>query len=203
MGKKINPTYFIFCEGKTELAYIKYLKRKYRFASIAIDSVKKGNAISKQFIENYKKDKFTDDKDLDFLMYDIDAPRMLEKLEAIPDTILLSSNPCIELWFLLHHKNQKANIKTVDCIREIKNRCSGYEKSNLCRPLIKKLEESESKAIKRAKELNKNQNPSSNVNVLVKSLSVLINNVPYPSLHFCIFITHENTVSRHRWGFKF
>jgi len=121
-------------------------------------------------IENYKKDKITADKDLYFLMYDIDAPKMLEKLEAIPNTILLSSNPCIELWFLLHHKNQKANIKTEDCIREIKNRCSGYDKSNLCTSLIKKLEESESKAIQRAKALIENENPSSNIYVLLEKL---------------------------------
>jgi len=169
-GKKIKPTYFIFCEGKTELAYIKYLRRKYRFASIAIDSVKKGNAISKQYILNYKKDKITADKDLDFLMYDIDASKMLEKLEAIPNTILLCSNPCIELWFLLHHKNQKAQIKSNECIRQIKNRCKGYDKSFLSGSLTKKLEESESKAIQRAKSLNKNENPSSTVYILLEKL---------------------------------
>jgi len=169
-GKKINPIYFIFCEGKTEVAYINFLNRKFRFDTIKIDAVKKGNAITAKYINNYKKDKPTAEKDIDFLMYDIDAPKMLEKLEAIPNTILLTSNPCIELWFLLHHKNQKSNIKPNDCIREIKNRCSGYDKSTLCIPLIKKLEDSETKAIERAKGLIENENPSSKIYILIDIL---------------------------------
>jgi hypothetical protein len=29
-GKKINPTFFIFCEGPSEAEYIKFLRTKYR-----------------------------------------------------------------------------------------------------------------------------------------------------------------------------
>jgi len=35
-GKKINPTLFIFCEGKTEESYINFLKSFYRIPSIHI-----------------------------------------------------------------------------------------------------------------------------------------------------------------------
>ena len=30
LGKKINPTYYVFCEGDTEEEYIKHLKHHYR-----------------------------------------------------------------------------------------------------------------------------------------------------------------------------
>src|SRR5690554_3354392 len=169
-GKKINPTYFIFCEGKTEVAYINYLKRKYRISSIQIHATEKGNNISENYIKNYKQDKFTDESDIDFLMYDIDAPKMLEKLQGIPNTILLSSNPCIELWFLLHHKNQKASIKTYECIREIENRCKGYSKGAICDKLFDKLNNFEEKAISRAKELKDYKNPSSTIYILLEKL---------------------------------
>jgi len=33
----------------------------------------------------------------------IDAPEMLEKLHSIKKAILLLSNPCFELWYILHY----------------------------------------------------------------------------------------------------
>jgi hypothetical protein len=169
-GRKINPTYFIFCEGKTEVAYINFLKRKYRISSIQIHAAEKGNNITKQYIENFKQDKFTDSEDLDFLLYDLDAPGMEERLSAISDTILLASNPCIELWFLLHLKNQTANIDSKTCIREIENRCKGYNKGVICEKLFDELVEAEDKAIARAKELNDLGNPSSTIYLLLEKL---------------------------------
>ena len=29
-GKKMNPTFFVFCEGKTEAAYVDLLRRSFR-----------------------------------------------------------------------------------------------------------------------------------------------------------------------------
>jgi hypothetical protein len=168
--RKINPTYFIFCEGKTEVAYINFLKRKYRISSIQIHAAERGNNISEQYIANYKKDKFTDAADLNFLMYDLDAPKMQERLTAISDTILLASNPCIELWFLLHLKNQTANIDSKTCIHEIENRCKGYNKGSFSKTLFDTLNDSEYKAISRAKELGDNKNPSSTIYLLLEKL---------------------------------
>ncbi len=62
-GKKINPTFFVFCEGKTEEAYVKYLRSKYRIASIQIDCNATGQSITQGHIENYKQGKPTDEKD--------------------------------------------------------------------------------------------------------------------------------------------
>ncbi|MDP4915040.1 MAG: RloB family protein [Saprospiraceae bacterium] len=36
-GKVINPTFYVFCEGETEEAYINYLRSKYRLP-ILIDA---------------------------------------------------------------------------------------------------------------------------------------------------------------------
>ena len=109
-GKKMKPTFFVFCEGKTEELYVKYLKSKYRIP-IEIDTQIAKNGINKNYIKNYKKGKFTHQKDKTFLLYDLDVPKMLEKLQTIPNTILLASNPCIELWFLLHFKDVFSKIQ--------------------------------------------------------------------------------------------
>jgi len=53
-GKKIRPTFFIFCEGKTEDQYIKFLKSQYRIP-IEINSKKADHSISEKYIDNYKK----------------------------------------------------------------------------------------------------------------------------------------------------
>jgi len=48
----------------------------------------------------------------------IDAPEMLEKLHSIKKAILLLSNPCFELWYILHYSNQIAEITTKQCIEK-------------------------------------------------------------------------------------
>ena len=48
-GKKINPTYFVFCEGETEEVYINHLRSKYRLP-ININSKIAGNRITEKYI---------------------------------------------------------------------------------------------------------------------------------------------------------
>ena len=105
-GKIINPNYWVFCEGETEEAYVCFLRSTYR---IPIEIVPKvvGNKITSRFIKNYKQNKPTHKKDKDFLIYDADVTATLEKLKAIKTAELIASNPSIELWFLLHYKNQQ------------------------------------------------------------------------------------------------
>jgi len=127
-GKKTNPIFFVFCEGKTEKLYIKFLKSQFRIP-FEVDSKIAKNDISENYIKSYKKGKFLHEKDKTFLLYDLDAPKMLEKLQAIKGTILLASNPCIELWYLLHYKEQKAAINCKKCNVELKKNISNTAKS--------------------------------------------------------------------------
>ncbi|WP_335965091.1 RloB family protein [Galbibacter sp. PAP.153] len=110
-GKMINPTLFVFCEGDTEEAYVNMLKSHFRLSSIQIHSKIGGNNITSKYIANYKKGKPIHDKDINYLMYDLDVPEILNRLKKIETCELLVSNPCIELWFLLHYKNHTANSK--------------------------------------------------------------------------------------------
>lgn len=68
-GKKINPHFWVFCEGETEEAYVSFLRSRYRIP-ITIVSKIVGNKINERFIKSYKKGKPTHEKDKDFLMYD-------------------------------------------------------------------------------------------------------------------------------------
>jgi hypothetical protein len=169
-GKKIKPHFWVFCEGKTEEAYVCFLRSKYR---ISIDIVPKiaGSNIDERFINRYKKGKPTHKKDIDFLMYDADVSEVLERLKNIKTATLLASNPSIEFWFLLHYKNQVANISTNDCIKELSNRNNNnYKKGIIDYKLNEKLNKKSADACKRAKQLQTFNNPSSNMHKIIKIL---------------------------------
>ena len=61
-GKVIRPTFFVFCEGESEEAYVKFLRSKYRLPIEICPSVA-GLSISKEHIRHFKKDKSTHPKD--------------------------------------------------------------------------------------------------------------------------------------------
>lgn len=169
-GKKINPHFWVFCEGKTEEAYISCLRSKYR---IPIDIVSKivGNRITDRFIREYKRGKPFHEKDKDFLIYDADVPETLERLRAIKAAQLIASNPSIELWFLLHYKNQTASISSQECIRELSKRNRNlYQKGIIDMNLETKLTENLIKACERASHLILFNNPSSNMDVFINEL---------------------------------
>ena len=55
-GKKLNPIYFIFCEGKTEEAYSKFLRQEYNLPIEILPKIQ-GQDISEKKIKNFFKKK--------------------------------------------------------------------------------------------------------------------------------------------------
>ncbi len=173
-GKVINPTFYVFCEGETEEAYINYLRSKYRLP-ILIDAKIAGNRITEKYIQNYKKDKANHPKDLTYLVYDLDVTEMLSKLHAIKKTILLSSNPCFELWYLLHVQEQKGEITSKECIQKLKEQFPNYVKGMFNTVLKNSIEKGQVKAVNRASELQEFENPSSQLFVFINELEKVKN----------------------------
>lgn len=174
-GKKINPTFWVFCEGETEESYINFLKSLYRISSIQIHSRVKGNSINSKYISSYKQDKPTHEKDINYLVYDLDVAGMHAKLQQIDGCTLLVSNPCIELWFLLHYKNQSSAVDSKYCCKELNNRNKKYSKGIIDTKLQDKLIQKQEDAVKRAKNLEDYNNPSSTLYLLIETLEELKN----------------------------
>ena len=126
-GKKMNPTFFVFCEGKTEAAYVDLLRRSFRMPVEIIAKVSDSN-INQQYIDRCKRDRFTTKEVKTFLMFDLDVAGMLERLQKIDDAILLLSNPCIEYWFLLHYRDINRELSSAECLAMLKNVDSAYSK---------------------------------------------------------------------------
>lgn len=167
-GKKINPHFWVFCEGETEEAYVYWLRTRYRLPVEVVAKVS-GSDISERYIQAYKKGKPTHPKDRNFLIYDADVPAILTRLTQIRGATLIASNPSIELWFLLHYKNQTISLSEAECIRQIENRngCK-YAKGSLDKKLIKRLTEHLKDACKRARALVLYSNPSTNMHALIE-----------------------------------
>jgi hypothetical protein len=173
-GKKVRPTFFVFCEGETEEAYIKYLRSAYRLP-IEIDPKIAGNRITGKYIAGYKKQKSIHPNDKTFLIYDCDVEVVLRKLQEIKGAHLLGSNPCFELWYLLHFQNQTAGLTSEECLSKLINHVRSYKKGVFDDKLKNKIIENKSQSILRAKALTELSNPSTAVYKLIEELDAIKN----------------------------
>ena len=105
-----------------------------------------------------------------FLMYDLDVDGMLEQLQKIPNAELIVSNPCIELWFLLHYQDQKLEISSYKCIKKLQKVSKEYKKGTLSEEEKDVLAKNKDQALERAKKLVEFQNPSTAIHRLLDLL---------------------------------
>lgn len=163
----------VICEGETEVSYINLLKKWYK-SPIRIVSHIEGTKITQSLVDNrtreLKLSKY--DKVHTFLMYDMDVPSINEKLLACKAEKLLS-NPCFEIWLLLHAKDRKSPITTDALLKELKKSAAvwkNYSKSDFTDTQITFLKDNTDTATERAKTLKELQNPSTGVYKLIELL---------------------------------
>lgn len=168
-GKQMKPNFFVFCEGETEIAYVKFLRSLYR-APIQVIPKKGKSNISENDIERSTQDYVRTTQDKVFLMYDLDVDGMLEHLQNISGAELLVSNPCIELWFLLHYQEQKSKMTSKKCIQKLQSVSKGYKKGTLTEEEKNVLAENKDLAVERAKKMVEYYNPSTTVYRLLELL---------------------------------
>ena len=176
-AKKMKHICLVFCEGETEEAYLDFLRNTYQ-SPIKIVSKVEGADINQRVVDNKAKSLrlSSRDKVKVFLMYDLDVEAVNEKLKGIRAE-LIGSNPCIELWFLLHREHRRASISSAECLRKLtsKNDCwATYKKSDLSDAQKKYLLTNVSKAIMASKELKDGDNPSCSIYKLIDYLKVNI-----------------------------
>ncbi len=161
-GKQMKPNFFVFCEGETEMAYVKFLRSLYR-APIQVIPKKGKSNISEDFIAKSKNEYVQTEQDKVFLMYDLDVDGMLEQLQKIPNAEPLVSNPCVELWFLLHYQDQKSEISSYQCIKKLQKVSKEYRKGTLSEEEKEVFDKNKELAVERAKALDVFNNPSTTI----------------------------------------
>ncbi len=168
-AKKMRPIFFVFCEGETEVAYVNYLKSKYR-VPVEIIPRKSDSNISCRYIDNCKRSYLTTASDKIFLMYDLDVVGTLDKLVCIPGVILLVSNPCVELWFLLHDQECNVEMDSKKCVKKYESVSVNYKKGRLNSFDLQLFNTGEDIAIARAKKMSGFINPSTTIYKLIEAL---------------------------------
>ena len=161
----------VICEGQTEENYINLLKKWYK-SPIRIISHVDGSKITRSLVDNRTKElKISPwDKVHTFLMYDMDVQTVNEKVLACK-AIMLLSNPCFEIWPLLHVKDQKTPITTDVLIKELRRSASvwkKYTKSSFSQTQQIFLKSNTNIAVERAKALKEFQNPSTSIYKLIE-----------------------------------
>ena len=168
----MSPNYFVFCEGDTEVAYTEMLRAHYRLP-IHIIAKKTLLNITPALIERCKSVYVQTKNDHTYLMYDLDVATILERLQKVTGAVLLCSNPCFELWLLLHYAEQKSELKSDECVGKLIGFEKQYKKGALTDELKRHLVENKNTAIERGKGLFAYGNPSTTVYKLIEDLDKL------------------------------
>ena len=172
--RKMKPVFLVFCEGETEETYINFLRQQYRLPVKVIPYVTR-LSISPSIIQRHiQAEKIgPSDKITSFLMYDLDREEIAVKIAACKNSISISSNPSVELWFLIHSSDQHASILTDRCITALRKAASewvDYKKGFLSNKQKTVLWNSRIIASERAKLLPNGKNPSSSVYLLIAEM---------------------------------
>lgn len=149
---KTEKTYFSNFEDSTKSYNISYAKGN------NTDPLNLVQMLIKQ-IDNMGLD--LQDDDIAYCIFDTDTNPDKNKIinKAIQlakknNIKIITSSPCVELWFLLHYDYTTSNMSNEEIIKRLKKFYPKYEKNvNIYSDIIKNLD----KAIERAKKLEKYQ----------------------------------------------
>lgn len=160
-NRKIRKRIYIICEGeKTEHNYFNGFKE--RNSGVEIIPIGGQYTDPKNIVEFAEKriDKWSIDfeyGDAVWCVFDVDrnSDHVLKEANdyAISKNINVGlSNPCFELWFLLHFKDVFSSITCEEVIHDLKRHIKNYKKSMSINDILKPYL---SDALKRAIKLNK------------------------------------------------
>ena len=170
---RMRKIILVICEGETEESYVNLLKNWYKLP-IRIVSHVAGTRVSPSFVEKRTNElKISREDNVQaYLMYDMDVEAINKKVRSCKADLLLS-NPCFELWLLLHAKDQRSAISTDDTIKALRNSnpvWQRYAKSAFTDKQKVFLIEYTSIAVDRAMHLAEFDNPSSGIYKLIRNL---------------------------------
>ncbi len=172
-NKRMRKIALVICEGETEVGYLNLIKKWYK-SPVRIVSHIEGTRITQTLVDKHTRELKISafDKVDTFLMYDMDVPAINNKLMACKAKLLLS-NPCFEIWLLLHVKEQRTVLSSDAVIRELKKSAPvwhNYNKALYTDTQKAFLKDHLKEAVDRAKALKELQNPSSQLYKLLELL---------------------------------
>lgn len=192
IGRKV----IIVCEGKrTETGYFNAIRVSMRIPTLQVQVLHSGGTDPLTIVraaleqkETKRRDKAWTKGDSAWAVFDGDEHRDENpanwndaiQLAASRDINLAISNPCFELWYLLHYHNQLAQLTRVEAQRVLRQYLPTYQKAHVLWPEPLKVLTAD--AIARARRLEERRtaddlavhcNPSTGVSELIEFLLAL------------------------------
>lgn len=183
------PRYVIFCEGEiTEPQYLAAFARLPTVRAIATLDVRGMGYDPRRLVEECKEQKRQDrakgpDPTQYWCVFDVEAPtqhaRLLEatQMASANDIRVAVSNPCFELWLLLHHEDHRKWVDNDQCRAQLRKHDASRGRGLDGNAYMQLLSE----ALKRAKQLEAmhehagrelpSNNPSSGMNLLLQAIN--------------------------------
>ncbi|HQU82673.1 MAG TPA: RloB family protein [Pyrinomonadaceae bacterium] len=190
--KQIGAKVIIVCEGVTEEIYFEAIRKSKRLQTIQITVVNPAftdpENIVKTAVEirkDLRKEKRWAEEDQIWAVYDGDEHKDKDlrnwqsalDLAAREDVNLGISNPSFELWYLLHYKDQNAEINRHETYKKLRKEVSVYHKTEdlYISHFQPRTDAASARAIMIADRierdfLDKFSNPSTEIYLLVKRL---------------------------------
>jgi hypothetical protein len=192
--KKPNPRIVVLCEGeKTEVGYFKQFRKAGYTVKVTAGNGTDCVSLIKEIVKirvQDRKAKSLQKDDTYWLVFDQDnnIPTQLNETKQLANKEniqLIYSNPCFELWYLLHFDYTTAQFRNADEVINNLNRHlkQPYQK-NRC--MFKELEQRCETAIQNAEKLKAFQEKTHSGGALVSK-----NCNPYTSVHHLIGLTQE------------
>lgn len=169
-----KKVFLVVCEGETEEEYVNMLKRHYRLP-IAIKTKVSGNAVNPRLVNQYMKELGLgkEDECRIFYVYDADVDCIVERLLKLPGLTILS-NPSIELWYLMHCRDNRRFIAPESIAKELSAShkvWESYAKGRLNSEQQEFLLSNQELACRRTEKMDWPINPSSNIHLFIKALT--------------------------------
>lgn len=179
-----NKTILIVCEGNSEINYFKQFRPEGFRIQAGPDNNRNTDVLKlvKHALEMIKSNEFDYDYqygDRVYCVFDAldeqntnNKINKAKKLAKEIDIILIPSNPCFELWILLHCKYTTAPLNADECITQLIKELPNYKKG--CAIYLHEIFNDIGTAIKRAKKLeqfhlnNIIKNPSTDIYKIIE-----------------------------------
>ncbi len=193
--RDVKKTLLVFCEGeKTEPEYLRALSRKSSVRDLACVDIRfesgPGGSVPQTLVSKAveARDRAVDEADeIDefWCVFDVEWPRNHPNLKSVIQQArdnhikLAVSNPCFELWLILHFQDQAAWLDTADAL-VVRRDLDGSKGKGIA---VAKYMPHSGEAARRAAELDKlherngtcfpDNNPSSGMYRLIRSVEAL------------------------------
>ncbi|GAA5059059.1 RloB family protein [Nocardia callitridis] len=189
----VRSTFRVYTEGvSTEPEYVDALKRMPELAGVSVNVViEEAGATPMHLVESACADKRRADLDIDFYwcVFDVEFPQRHPHLDRARQkardngVYLAISNPCFEVWLIMHHRRHSGHLSTDDAVR-LRCEIDGSDGKHLDGASYMKLAD---KAVRHAQAMRKkhqrdgtefpDDNPSSSVDEFVTQIREMAKSV--------------------------